>query len=131
MTRPLKHFTNNLFATLAVVDLLDNTLVNGLTLTSETRGQLESGPLNLRHDQKLLNDGFDQLDSTCTSLDMMVVVMPILLDTVQRIFVLILSVGNKARIFGFPSRMRGPRVVQNGVAKLITTTARFLTLTLR
>ena len=128
MARPLKHLPNDFLTALAIINLLDDPLVNGLTLASKTRRQLERRPLSFRHDKKLLHNRFNQLDRTRTSLDMMIIVMTIFLDTVQRIFILVLPVRNKARIFRFPSWMRRPRVIQNGIAQLIATAAGLLPL---
>jgi len=48
----------------------------------------------------------------------------LLLDLVKAFFVQVLAMRNEARIFGRPSRVRSPVIIENLVAELITATAR-------
>jgi hypothetical protein len=131
MAWSFKHVLDDFLATLTVIHFLDHTLVDGLALTTKSRRKLESCSFGLRHDGKLLHNWLNELNSTGTSFDMMIVVMTILFNTVESIFVLILAMRNEPRILRFPSGMRSPFVIEHAVAQLIATTARLLSLSLR
>jgi hypothetical protein len=128
---PLKHVLYDLLAPITIIHFLDDTLVDGFALTTKPRRKLERSPFGFRHNSKLLDYWFDELDGPGTGLDMMVIVMSILFNTVESVFKLIFAMRNKARILGFPSGVGCPFVVQHAVAQLIATTARLLSFTLR
>ena len=72
---------------------------------------------------KLLGERLEELDSAAAGLNVEVVVVSLFLDAVKAIFVLILAVGNEARVFACPCWMRGPVVVQEASDVLVTATA--------
>lgn len=130
MTRALKHILDDLLSVLPIVDLLDHALVDGLALAAQARRQLERGPLRLRHDRELLDDRLNELDGPRTSLNVMVIVMAVLLNAVESVLILILTMSHEARILGFPGWVGRPFVVQHTAAEFITAAAGFLPLTL-
>lgn len=99
MAWPIEHVVDNLRTRVSAIKLLDDPFVNRFALTAQAAGQLESGPLSLRHDEELLNNRLHQLNGTHASFNVIIVVMPVLLDTVKCIFVLVLPMSNKPRIF--------------------------------
>lgn len=82
MARPLKHIVDNLRTCLPAIELLDYPLVNCFALTAQTAGKFERGSLSIGHHEELLNDRLHELDRTHASFNVIVVVVPILLDTV-------------------------------------------------
>lgn len=128
MTRSVKHLPDDPLSTLPIINLLDDPLVDSFALATQTTRKLESRPFTLRHHEELLDNRFNKLDSAGTRLDMVVVVVSVLLNAMERIFKLVLPMGDKPRVFRCPGWMRRPFIIENTVAKLITATTRFLSL---
>lgn len=129
MTWSVEHLANDLFTTLAVINLLNNPLVDRLALAAQAARELERRPFRVRHHQELLNNRLNELYRARGRLNVVVVVMSIFLDPVQRIFKLVLAMGDETRVLRRPSRVRRPLVVQDAIAELVATTAGLLTLT--
>ena len=128
MTRPVKHLADDPLPALSIINFLDHPLVDCFTLATQPTRKPKCCSFCLRHHQELLNNRLNQLDGTSAGLNMMIVIMSILLDTVKRVFELILPMCNETRIFRRPRRMGCPLIVEHAVTKLIATTARLLPL---
>jgi hypothetical protein len=68
------------------------------------------------------------LNRAAASLDIEVVIMSLLLDSVQALLKRVLTMGDETRIFGSPCWMRRPLVVQNRSTKFVAPTAYTLAL---
>jgi hypothetical protein len=130
MARSVEHFTDDSPSALSVVYFLDHSLINSFTLSAKTWWKFEGRSFRLGHHQELLNNRFNELNCASASFDMVVIVMSIFFNAVQRIFKLILAVGHEARVFRLPSGVGRPFIIQNTVAQLVAPTAGLLALTL-
>jgi hypothetical protein len=83
------------------------------------------------HTPKLCSDRLQQLDGPAACLDVVVVIVTLLFDTVESFLVNILAMSYESRILRCPGRMRCPFIIENLIAQLVATAAYFLTLSLR
>lgn len=119
----VSHLNDDLDAFLRTVDLLQNALVERRATSAETNRQLVACPLLYGQGKHLLRDRLQQLDAFLVRLDVEIVVVTFLFNTMQTFLVTILPMGHKSRVFGRPRRVRRPFIVQNRVTELIATTA--------
>ena len=80
--RPRQHVIDHFNALLAIVDLLDDSLGDGVALTTKSWGKPKIGSLCVGHDAELLNKGFHKLDCASAGFDVVVIVVAILFDAV-------------------------------------------------
>ena len=128
MAWPVKHLADDPFPALSIINLLDHPLVDCFTLATQPTRKPKCRSFCLGHHQELLNNRLDELDGTSAGLNMMVVIVSIFLNTMKRVFELILPMRNETRIFRRPGRVRCPLIVEHAVTKLIAATARLLPL---
>lgn len=121
------HVINDINASFAV-NLLANTFEDRSALASKRSRHLEYLSLSWRHSEHLLSNRLQKLDALEVSLNVEVVIVSFLFDTVKAFLELVLAVGNKATVLRCPGWVRSPLIVKNGVAELITATARLKTL---
>ena len=81
------------------VDLHDNALWNRLTCSTKSTSELKVTQILFTHDLELLHNWFHQLDGALASLDVEVVVVTLLLDSVHGLFVLVLAMCDESRVF--------------------------------
>ena len=120
----LKHFVGDFDAPLSPIDLLEDASVDRSALTAKARGDLEGRSFRRQQCEHLLRDGLEELNALLVRLDIEIIVVALLLDAVEALLVSVFPVRNESTVLGCPGRMRGPFVVEDGLAELVTAGAR-------
>ena len=94
-----EHFISYLAALLCAVDLLEDAFVDRRALPAKAGWHLECHPLSRTQGEHLLCNGFKELDTLLVGLNVEIVIVALLLDTVEAFLVSILPVRDKARVF--------------------------------
>ena len=123
--RVLVKSSDDLESRVSSVDLLDDPLVDGLGLSSESRLESEDELLLGGHESDSSGDGFEESDRSEVGFDVVVVLVSFLLGSMERFLVDVLLVSDEgSRVLGGGGRMRDPFVVENVPAHRIPTRAR-------